>query len=877
MTYSINNITNYTLNLNGNYIQIFPYKIEPCMNITIQALSTTVSLTSTTITSTPLSTTIASGSNGYAFSGSFSGLTIHVNNTAGFPSSGTIIIMGDVGNQLIYATYTGITGTSFTGCSGYAFAEIYTSNIVYQSAGDLNTINVVSTANFPSSGSFYIDASGDPTSRFGLNYAEFSYTNITGTSFTGVSIVSSQSPPAFFGSSISPPASNLTTLNVASTIGFPSSGNLRALSFIGSYINIEYTGITGTSFTGCTFPDGIPYSSYPLRNQDILYYNSNIIYILFPNNIPFSATINNAFGSYCNIALASAYGYTASIVDVPTTTVASGSGGASSGEPTLYVIDTTAFPSSGQIKITHGGSDTELAYTGKTMTSFTGCYKIGNSYSTLNTGDTITAYPFGSATGALITGLSNVNTTIEQTHYILIGNSSTNNGLFLISNIIGTTSVSITSPTTIPDPNNGNIYWATLNFNSQAPLIDIVPGTGYIQNYVSDGTYISLSETPPVQQLMWALSTFTPQNNTLVNYTAFEGNLEALVLQSGMVTAPFAIPLAPYPFSITIENQTSYPVTIGYGYPTITSDSVVIPSGQIAFIFGDGVNVYTQKTVGPPVIVNYLNSTYTIISDQSGTTYLVDCFTTSQGPRIINLPSAPANGTQYIFKDSNYSFNDTYYLTINCAGSDFFANGPGINTITLNYNATDLCFTLEYDAINFLWKVINKNKNELTPIFISSLVSSGSVSITDIRQEDCLIYTNPLDSVSIYMYDYFYGQTPYDGQIFSIKDIYPYGSFAESAVYLYTGSQIEFPIGNFSNTVWLNINGLCAKWRYNIGTATWFLIETNQTFQAGPVRPSSPPVGFMFFDTTLTSGTGSGGQPVWWTGTTWVDANGNII
>lgn len=60
-----------------------------------------------------LSTTIAAGSNGQALPQA----TINVSTTTGFPTSGTINVT-TTSNVLQVVTYTGITGTTFTGCSG---------------------------------------------------------------------------------------------------------------------------------------------------------------------------------------------------------------------------------------------------------------------------------------------------------------------------------------------------------------------------------------------------------------------------------------------------------------------------------------------------------------------------------------------------------------------------------------------------------------------------------------------------------------------------------------------------------------------------------------------------------------------------------------
>lgn len=70
-------------------------------------------------------TTVASGSNSVALPTA----TINVGSTIGFAASGTFTLVSSAGAQLI--TYAGVTGTSFTGCSG-GFGTLFTNQKVSQ-------------------------------------------------------------------------------------------------------------------------------------------------------------------------------------------------------------------------------------------------------------------------------------------------------------------------------------------------------------------------------------------------------------------------------------------------------------------------------------------------------------------------------------------------------------------------------------------------------------------------------------------------------------------------------------------------------------------------------------------------------------------------
>lgn len=80
-----------------------------------------------------------------------------------------------------------------------------------------------------------------------------------------------------FFTTISAASNNLnlpqSTINVASTAGFPTSGTLYILSLVNSsytYQNVSYSGVTGTSFTGCTGGTGTIFTSYTVSSSGSL-------------------------------------------------------------------------------------------------------------------------------------------------------------------------------------------------------------------------------------------------------------------------------------------------------------------------------------------------------------------------------------------------------------------------------------------------------------------------------------------------------------------------------------------------------------------------------------------------------------------------------
>lgn len=228
---------------------------------------------------TTASTTIALGSSGATLPQS----TIFVASTAGFPTSGSLQVTSSNGAQTV--TYTSITNASFQGCSGgtgtLSFGGAVTSTapvsqtVTYTglsgttaftgclggfgSTANGNTVNNTGFfVNFPTAGQFFVNT--------GNGAQLITYTNVTATSFTGCTGGSgSTSVGGSLFTSFSP-ASNYTsiaagsngqslpqtTINVASTTGFPSSGYIYVTTSNGFQV-VNYTNTSGgNQFTGCS-------------------------------------------------------------------------------------------------------------------------------------------------------------------------------------------------------------------------------------------------------------------------------------------------------------------------------------------------------------------------------------------------------------------------------------------------------------------------------------------------------------------------------------------------------------------------------------------------------------------------------------------------
>lgn len=184
---------------------------------------------------TAASTTIAAGSNNVTLQSNPS--TINVAAITGFPLNGAFFVdTATNGRQLV--TYTAATGTTLTGCTG-GTGTMLTGQIV-SFAG--HTALAGTTTSITTSQLLARDLRG------------YSVQILSGPNAGSTIQISSNS--TFTGSTTVAAGSNglalpQATLNVASTAGFPASGQVL-VAINGGWQIVTYTGITATSFTGCT-------------------------------------------------------------------------------------------------------------------------------------------------------------------------------------------------------------------------------------------------------------------------------------------------------------------------------------------------------------------------------------------------------------------------------------------------------------------------------------------------------------------------------------------------------------------------------------------------------------------------------------------------
>lgn len=172
-------------------------------------------------------TTIAAGSNNVALPTG----TINVASVTGFPTSGTILI-----------------GPSTTANPP---TNVSIATTVTLPAG---TININNIANLPSPAGTIIVATT-------AGIQTVTYTGVSGANLTGCS---GGTGTANSGNTVQP-ESVLTAS--ASISGFPTSGSLN-ISTLGGYQTVAYTGISGSTFTGCTGLTNFLYTGGPIYTSN---------------------------------------------------------------------------------------------------------------------------------------------------------------------------------------------------------------------------------------------------------------------------------------------------------------------------------------------------------------------------------------------------------------------------------------------------------------------------------------------------------------------------------------------------------------------------------------------------------------------------------
>jgi hypothetical protein len=217
--------------------------------------------------------------------------TVNVATTSGYPNSGYITVVSDLGPQTV--AYAGLTGTSFTGCTGgngtvstgaavsqtlnlcpncttkiertYFMKCVANQCVCNGGAGvNCNDVCIAGVCTGANKSSCQCLTPGDPSCASGTTCcgqnnggcvdigADPQHCGACGTDCGTYTAPVSTSVGAGSNGITLP----IPTLNVASTSAFPSSGSLLVSSNAGVQ-TVTYTGTTSTTFTGCTGGSGV--------------------------------------------------------------------------------------------------------------------------------------------------------------------------------------------------------------------------------------------------------------------------------------------------------------------------------------------------------------------------------------------------------------------------------------------------------------------------------------------------------------------------------------------------------------------------------------------------------------------------------------------
>jgi len=369
-------------------------------------------------------TSVAAGSNGQSLPQSI----INVISTTSFPNSGTIYVNTSGGIQAV--KYSGTTANAFLNCTGGtgSMSSGQATTITSGSNGaslPQATINVATTAGFPTSGSIYVVTSA------GTQLV--TYTGIGATTFTGClggtgsmatgNAVTSAASTIFCGPTKISAAT--TTLNQYATIttqvphgvtsgqyvltsGIAGTANLNGLwptvvtsptqlTLVGS----KADGAAYTAFSGTLTPTGMLVASGTVAGGTGAQINVTGANSVYAVSIPQSARVvvsgtAPTTGDAGRILVLKSSSYTTKNSGAfkisaantgNSTTIAVGSNNASLPQSTINVASTAGFPTSGNIFVFTTTGVQTVAYTGISGgTQFTGC--TGGT-GTMTTGNTV--------------------------------------------------------------------------------------------------------------------------------------------------------------------------------------------------------------------------------------------------------------------------------------------------------------------------------------------------------------------------------------------------------------------------------------------------------------------------------------------------------
>lgn len=285
----------------------------------------------------------------------------------GTPIRGEIVTQsssGATGELFGYVWDTvGLTGWAVIGpqnaplatTSSYGSTTLNNSTTNISTFTGSGTLTVISTSGFASSGTVYVWAGGfmQPITYSGIG---------SGTTFTGCNSNGGSGAMAVGYPALGAAAVTSSTITVASTSGFPTSGYFEASTSTG-VVTVFYTGIgSSTTFTGCTtLSTGNLVTGYAI----------NGFASCFNSTSSFTGAISGA-----------------TFAPLSTTTTSS----QSVASTTIAVTSTLGFPNVGIANIVvSGGATVAVAYTGTTSTSLLGCTSAATGTTTI--GGTVSAVP----------------------------------------------------------------------------------------------------------------------------------------------------------------------------------------------------------------------------------------------------------------------------------------------------------------------------------------------------------------------------------------------------------------------------------------------------------------------------------------------------
>lgn len=326
---------------------------------------------------------LTSGSNAVALPQA----TINVGSTDGFPSAGAILVTTAIGAQPV--RYTGKTATSFTGCTG-GFGIMSTGAQVIQTA----SVDAASQSILVNSAPNIIDV--DDTTGYAASGTLSVATNggLQTVTYTGKLSASTTIDVASNGAALP-----TGTITVASTTGFAAAGFISIVSTNGPQ-RVQYTGVTATTFTGCTLGTGtLATGGLVSQNQftgcAVLGTTiGNVITGGVVAQINFTGctggsgtTTSGNFVSQIQLTGCTSHTGQAGELSVAAevsiglsagaaTVISAGSNGLALPQSTINVASAAAFASSGAIHVSTSTGSYRITYTGKTGTSFTGCQMV---------------------------------------------------------------------------------------------------------------------------------------------------------------------------------------------------------------------------------------------------------------------------------------------------------------------------------------------------------------------------------------------------------------------------------------------------------------------------------------------------------------------